>query len=83
MRIKFCGVVEGSITIRKGETRQQALERAEEMLQGVLEKHARSLKSPNNPCPVFGMDYSACDDECSTCGGSGCPECGAEDVNAE
>lgn len=43
MRIRFCGSVGGSVVIRKGETAEQALMRAEETILALFERGAKSL----------------------------------------
>ncbi len=52
MRIKFCGCLEGSVIVRKGETSKDAIERAEGFLNDVMRKYAKSLESP-----IIGLDY--------------------------
>lgn len=41
MRIQFCGVIEGSVTRRPGESKAEALRRAEAAIQRVLDGGAR------------------------------------------
>jgi len=42
-RLKFCGIIQGSIIMRKGETEAEALERAEDRLMILLSNGAASL----------------------------------------
>lgn len=43
MRVRFCGSVGGSVVVRKGETPEQALERAETVILALFERGAKSL----------------------------------------
>jgi hypothetical protein len=42
-RVQFCGVIQGSVTLRSGETEVQAIERAECDLLALLESRAKRL----------------------------------------
>jgi predicted RNase H-like HicB family nuclease len=42
-RVKFCGSLGGSVTVRKGETPEQALARAEDTILALFERGAKNL----------------------------------------
>ena len=44
-RIRFCGCIVGSVTVRQGETPQQALERAESTILALFEQRAKTLSA--------------------------------------
>jgi hypothetical protein len=44
MKIEFCGAFNGTVTVRKGETTEQALERVESVLQAALDAHCKRLE---------------------------------------
>lgn len=42
-RVQFCGVIQGSVTLRPGETEDQAIERAQDDLLALLGSRAKRL----------------------------------------
>lgn len=42
-RVQFCGVIQGSVVIRPGETAAQAIERADQQLNAIMLTHAKRL----------------------------------------
>lgn len=42
-RVHFCGCIQGSVVVRKGETPQDALTRAEQTILALFERGAKSL----------------------------------------
>ena len=42
-RVSFCGSIGGSVTVRKGETPEQALARAEDTILALFERSAKNL----------------------------------------
>jgi len=42
-KVQFCGVIQGSVTLRCGETEEQAIERAQEDILALMEKRAKRL----------------------------------------
>lgn len=56
MRVRFNGALNGSVTVRKGETPEQALARAEAMLLEVMDRHAKSLGSGDGHGPNIGLE---------------------------
>ena len=55
MRVEFCGTITGSVSLRKGETKADAILRAEQTLLDLLERSAKSL-SDNGRGPVVGLE---------------------------
>lgn len=49
MRVKFCGSIGGSVAVRKGETEEQAIRRAEQHLLALLDRGAKSLGFEGSP----------------------------------
>lgn len=43
MRVAFCGALNGSVVVRKGETEEQAIARAELQINDLFMRHAKSL----------------------------------------
>lgn len=43
MRVKFCGSLQGSVVVRKGETPKDALTRAEQTILVLFERYATRL----------------------------------------
>ena len=50
-RVQFCGVIQGSVTLRPGETAEQAIERAEGDLCVLLASRARGWPNWSNEDP--------------------------------
>lgn len=42
-RVQFCGVIQGSVTLRPGETKSDAIERAQDDLLALLSRGAKRL----------------------------------------
>lgn len=58
-RTPFCGVIEGSVVVRPGETEDEARFRAELTINQVLGKHCKRLGRPQDPDtagPVVGLE---------------------------
>lgn len=55
-RVDFCGVIEGSVTLRDGETPEEAIDRAEAAIQRILDKSARSFRGPFTDSPTIGLE---------------------------
>lgn len=43
-RVQFCGVIEGSVTVRPGETEMEAIARAQAQILAQLDKNAKRLQ---------------------------------------
>lgn len=59
MRVSFCGVIEGSVVVRAGETEAQALERAQQTINDVLMRNCRLLSRVEDDAkygPVVGLE---------------------------
>ena len=54
-RVWFCGVIQGSVAIRPGETQDQAIQRAEEALLALLGSRAKRF-SDDGSGPVIGLE---------------------------
>lgn len=54
-RVWFCGVIQGSVTIRRGETQDQAIERAEAELSTLLGSRAKRF-SDDGSGPNIGLE---------------------------
>ena len=57
-RVNFCGVIEGAVTIREGETVAEALSRAEATLCALLDSRARSLGNVEGCGPNVGLELA-------------------------
>ena len=55
MRINFCGAITGSVVMRKGETKAEAILRAEQTLLDLLERSAKNL-SDDGRGPIVGLE---------------------------
>jgi hypothetical protein len=56
MRVKFCGAIGGSVTVRQGETPEQAVERAQSILLALLDRGAKSLGNGDGHGPNVGLE---------------------------
>lgn len=56
MRVQFCGVIEGSVTLRPGETHDEAILRAERAILDVLDRYARRYGRERGEGPVIGLE---------------------------
>lgn len=60
MRVRFCGVIEGSVAVRPGESHEDALARAEAAINEVLDRSARLYKRTaedgGGTAPVVGLE---------------------------
>lgn len=58
IRAAFCGVIEGSVNVRPGETYTEALIRAEHAINAVLATHCKRLRRENDAPngPVVGLE---------------------------
>lgn len=54
-RVQFCGAIGGSVTVRQGETAQEAIERAERLLLEIMGRHAKRL-SDDGQGPNIGLE---------------------------
>lgn len=54
-RVQFCGVIQGSVTVRHGETAEQAIERAETEISVLLGSRAKRL-SDDGTGPSVGLE---------------------------
>lgn len=48
-RVRFCGVICGSVTVRPGETEQDAVNRAQVQLLELMTRSAKSLSYADDP----------------------------------
>ena len=56
-RVQFCGVIEGSVPIRDGETEAEALQRAESVINNVLLVNCKRLSRVREHLgPVVGLE---------------------------
>ena len=56
-RVYFCGVIEGSVTLRPGELEADAIGRAEKAIQAVLDRGAkRYARQGDQGGPVIGLE---------------------------
>ncbi len=56
MKITFCGAIGGSVTVRSGETSEQALARAESTLLQILDRYAKRLGNGDGRGPNIGLE---------------------------
>jgi hypothetical protein len=56
-RVQFCGVIQGSVILRKGETEAQALVRAEDELLLLLEARAKRF-SDDGSGPIVSLEIN-------------------------
>jgi hypothetical protein len=56
MRVQFCGAINGSVTVRKGETPQEALQRAQDLLLALMDRGAKSLGNGDGHGPNVGLE---------------------------
>lgn len=47
-RVQFCGVIQGSVTLRRGETEDQAIQRATDDLLVLMGNRAKRLSDDGN-----------------------------------
>lgn len=57
-RIAFCGVIVGSVARRKGESKADAILRAEDVIQRVLKAHAKrfGIAEARGAGPTIGLE---------------------------
>ncbi len=55
-RVRFCGAVGGSVTVRDGETPEQAVARAETTLLLLLDRNAKLLGNGDGHGPNIGLE---------------------------
>lgn len=57
-RLRFCGVISGSVSRRKGESKAEAISRAEATLNALMVRSARSFTGSKrvDPGPVVGLE---------------------------
>jgi len=55
-RIQFCGVIEGSVVVRAGETPEEALKRAERQILDALSRTCRTLGNFAGYGPNVGLE---------------------------
>jgi hypothetical protein len=56
-RVQFCGVIQGSVVVRQGETDEQALERAQDDLLDLLGARAKRL-SDDGTGPIVSLEVN-------------------------
>lgn len=56
-RVQFCGVIQGSVVVRSGETDAQAVQRAETELLAVLGARAKRLSDAGDG-PNIGLEIN-------------------------
>lgn len=54
-RVQFCGALNGSVVVRKGETSEQAIERAEITMNQLMQRYAKNL-SDDKGGPNIGLE---------------------------
>lgn len=61
MRVKFCGVIEGSVALRNGESEAAALQRAEDAICNLLARSAKNYRREpedgGGEGPIVGLEY--------------------------
>ena len=58
-RVRFTGVIEGGVIVRPGESEDDAILRAQEAIQSVLDRYAKSYYRPGESAvyaPVVGLE---------------------------
>lgn len=55
-RVQFCGVIEGSVVVRKGETPDEAIRRAEKQILDAFSRYVRSLGNEPGFGPNVGLE---------------------------
>jgi hypothetical protein len=56
-RVNFCGAIGGSVVVRPGETEEQAIARAQELLLALMDRGAKRLGYPGTDAgPNVGLE---------------------------
>jgi len=57
--LQFCGAFDGLVTVRKGETDSEALDRVGQAMQAAMDKHCRRYGFIHRHGPSIGVDCDA------------------------